>query len=229
MKNIVKSICAALVLLSVAGCDPYDSWPAGLAELEHTYYVSSVKTGNGTEQDIQYEILADGTSRFMNRLHFNPAVALELQSEWLTQDEKNVTFPIRMRFISEYIRSYDVITYFWVETRSGDLTAGTDYSVVTESGAALTPNAQGAYSITWPKAEKAQQNVKIRRLSSAEGELRVMYLDRTKFSGTGGGTSPWFNPDRNKLDEELLNNRTSDYTVRGLWHDYNFPVRVRFL
>jgi len=229
MKNIVKNISVVLILLVVASCDPYNDWPEGLPELEHTYYVSSVKTGNGTEQDLQYEVLADGTSRFMERRHYNPAPPAGTPlTVWLEQDEKNVTFPIRIRFISERIRTYDVTTYIWVESRSGDLKAGTDYSVITESGGAMTSNAQGAYSLTWPKAEKAQQNIKIKRLSTTPGELRVMYLDRSRWAGRVSSTTPWPNPDRDNL-EELLNNETSDYTVRGLWHDYNFPVVIRFL
>ena len=225
MKNLIKNLYIVLVLLAVSSCHPYNDWPEGLPELEHTYYVSSVKTGNGTEQDIQYEITADGTSRFLNRIHYNPAPPAGTPlTEWLTGDEKNVTFPIRVRFISERIRSYDVTTFIWVECRSGDLVAGTDYSVVTENGAAMTANAQGAYSLTWPKAQKAEQRVKIKRLSSAPGELRVMYLDRSKFSGTGA----WPNPNRDNLNE-LLNNQTGDYIVRGFWHDYNFPVVIRFL
>ena len=223
MKNKIRNICVVFVLLAIAACHPYNEWPDGLPELEHTYYVSSVKTGNGTEQDLQYEITADGTSRFMNRIHYNPAPPSGTPLfEWLIGDEKNVTFPIRVRFISERIRTYDVTTFIWVECRSGDLIAGTDYKVITESGADMPANSQGAYSLIWPKAQKAQQNIKIRRLSSKTGELRVMYLDRTKFSGTG----TWPNPNRDKLDE-LLNNQTNDYIVRGLWHDYNFPVVIR--
>ena len=217
----MKCICAALVLLQFAGCNPYDTWPEGLAELEHTYYVSNVKTGNGTEQDLQHEIAANGTARFLKRIHYNPAPPAGTPlTEWVYSEEKNVTMPVNIRFISERVRAYDVVTYFWVETRSGGLTAGTDYSVLSsESGAVMTPNAQGAYSLTWSQAKKAQQSVKIKRLSATAGELRLMFLDRSRFSGT--------NPDRNKLNE-LLNNQTADYIVRGFWHDYNYPVVIRF-
>ena len=209
-----------MIILTAVSCNPYNDWPEGLPELEHVYYVSNVKTGNGTEQDLQHEIAADGTARFLRRIHYNPAPPTGTPlTEWVYADEKNVTCPITLRFVSERIRTYDVVTYFWVETRSGNLTAGTDYNVLTESGAALTPNAQGAYSLTWPQAKKAQQSVKIRRLSSTPGELRVMMLDRSKFAGA--------NPDRNNLNE-LLNNQTNDYLVRGFWHDYNYPVIIRF-
>ena len=221
MKNIVIYICTAIILLPIASCNPYDTWPEGLPELEHTYYVSNVKTGNGTEQDLQHEIAADGTARFMKRIHYNPAPPAGTPLfEWVISTEKNLTMPLDFRFISERVRSYDVVTYFWIEVRSGNLKAGTDFSVVSGSGAALTPNAQGAYTLNWPQAKKANQSVKIKRLTSVTGEIRVMHLDRSKFAGA--------NPDRNNL-QELLNNQTNDYIVRGFWHDYNYPVIIRFL
>jgi hypothetical protein len=114
------------------------------------------------------------------------------------------------------VRSYDVTTYFWI-TESG-LTAGTDYTVHTESGERLTPNAQGAYSLTWPKAQKGVQGVKIRRLTSATGTLHLNVLDRSRF------TSATY--DRDNL-ETLINNETNDYLVRGLYFDWNTQI-VRF-
>lgn len=225
MKNIVKLIVAAFILLPFTGCDPYDTWPDGLPELEHVYYVSNVKTGNGTEQDLQHEIAADGTARFLRRIHYNPAPPAGTPlTEWVYSDEPNVTWPMDIRFISEHVRSYDVVTFFWVETRSGGLTAGTDYSVVLcETGATLTPNAQGAYSLNWPQAKKGQQSIQIKRLSSTVGELRVMFLDRSRITFTANDI-----PDRNDLEVSLLNNKASDYTIRGLWHDYRYPVIVKF-
>jgi len=224
MKNIAKYISAVLLMMSVAGCNPYDTWPEGLPELEHVYYVSNVKTGNGTEQDLQHEIAADGTARFMNRIHYNPAPPAGTPLfEWVESDEKNVTYPMRIRFISERVRSYDVETYFWVETRSGDLAAGTDYSVLTANGAQLSPNAQGAYTLTWPQAIKGEQQVKIKRLSAKTGELRLVFLDRSRITFTATDI-----PDRNDLEKSLLNHAATEYTIRGFWHDYRYPVIVRF-
>ena len=225
MKNIVEYISAVLILLSIAACDPYNTWPEGLPELEHVYYVSNVKTGNGTEQDLQHEIASDGTATFMNRIHYNPAPPAGTPLfEWVESDENNVTCPMRIRFISEKVRSYDVVTYFWVETRSGDLAAGTDYSVLTENGTQLTPDAQGAYPLTWSQAIKGEQRVKIKRLSAKTGELRLVFLDRSRVTFTATDT-----PDRNDLERSLLNNKTNDYTIRGLWHDYRYPVIIKFL
>ena len=228
MKNIVNYVCTALFLLSVAGCNPYETWPDGLPELENVYYVSNVKTGNGTEQDLQHEIAADGTATFMKRIHYNPAPPAGTPLfEWIESDEKNVTCPMDIRFISEFVRSYDVTTYFWIETRSGGLTDGTDFTVHLGNGR-LTPNAEGAYSLTWPKAEKAQQSVRIRRLTTTVGEIRLMFLYRPRINFTSPANESIDMPDRDDLESTLLNNKTSDYTVRGFWHDYRFPVIVRF-
>ena len=249
MKNTVKYICVALVMLPFAGCDPYETWPIGLPELEHVYYVSNVKTGNGTELDIQHEIAADGTASFVKRIHYNPNNPPAPQYEWVTSNEPNVTMPMDIRFISEHVRTYDVTTYFWIENRNlanlpntpavnagwpnasvspiadpPSLIEGTDYVVLSGSGATMTPNAQGVYSLTWPKAEKAQQSIKIKRLSSATGQLRLMFLDRNR----PGFSAPNDAPDRNDLEVTLLNNKTNDYTVRGFWHDYRYPVIVNF-
>jgi len=228
MKNIVKSLCVAIVLLSFAGCNPYETWPIGLPELEHVYYVSNVKTGNGTETDLQHEIAANGTARFLYRYHKNPNNPEHTPlpaTEWRYSEVANETMPMDFRFVSEHIRSYDVVTFFWVETRSGNLADGTDFTVHLENGTRLTPNAEGAYSLTWPKAEKSQQAVKIRRISSTVGEVRVMFLYRPRIKWLIEATD---RVNRDDLDVTLLNNKTSDYTVRGFWHDYAFPVVVRF-
>ena len=248
MKNIVKYLCAAIVMLPFAGCNPYETWPDGLAELEHVYYVSNVKTGNGTELDLQHEIAADGTAKFVKRIHYNPNNTPAPQYEWVTSTESNVTMPMDIRFISEKVRTYDVVTYFWVENRNlaalpntpavnaawpnaavspvadpPSLIEGRDYVVLTGSGATMTPNAQGVYSLTWPQAIKGQQSVKIKRLSTATGQLRLVFLDRSKITFTANDI-----PNRDDLEVSLLNNKTSDYTIRGLWHDYRYPVIVNF-
>ena len=223
MKNIIKYICTALILLSVAGCNPYETYPDGRPDLEHVYYVSNVKTGSGLNFDLQYEFIADGPSRFLNRLHTNPSPPV-LQ-EWVYSEDRKVTMPVRLRFISERVRSYDVVTYHWIESRTGDLKDGIDYEVLAENGTRLTLT-NGAFSLTWPQAKKAEQSIKIRRLSSALGELRVQTLERAKQTFPTA-TLPE-DIDRNAI-EQHINNQTSEYTVKGLWHDYKYPVIIRFI
>ena len=258
MKNIIKCISVALVLLSLASCEPYETYPEGDPALEHVYYVSNVKTGVGTNFYNIHEIAADGIARMENRLHFNPIPAGVFLWELVTSQEQSVTCPVRLRFISERVRSYDAVTYFWIE--SGDcfsgavratlgiptavdrgagnpnplytwtavpnrLQDGRDFEVLTESGTKITPNANGAYTLTWPQAKKQEQSIKIRRISDTPGEIRVQMLERSKLTFPNASLPDDF--DRNALDEHI-NNQTSEYTVRGLWHDYKYPTIIQF-
>ncbi|GHT18697.1 hypothetical protein AGMMS4957_01480 [Bacteroidia bacterium] len=209
MKKIINYISAGLLMVSVASCDVYETWGEGDPALEHTYYVGPVKTNLSTEQ-LEYEIDAAGVARWKK---YELTSTAPVAWAWEYSDETNVTTPIPIRFISERIRSYNVVSYFWITSA---LTAGTDYSVLAGDGTPLTPNAQGAYSLTWPQAKKGVQSVKIKRLSAAAGALKLNALN------------PDLMPvDRNNL-ETLLNNQTSDYVVKGISFDYN-TLTITFL
>lgn len=104
--------------------------------------------------------------------------------DWVTQTKKSnsieVTAPhgttavLPMQFWCEFIRSYDVVTYYWVVS---DLTLGTDYQVVDDNGQPLTPAANGAYSFTWENAKKGVKNVNIKALNGADGTIKVQTFD----------------------------------------------------
>ena len=205
MKRISKYLCAALLLFTAISCEKDNTWPDGDPALEHIYYVSVLKNYNLSTDRLEYEIDADGVAR---RRYVSTAAPTT--AAWEYSGEKMISNLIPIRFISERERSYDVITYFWIDETG--LKAGSDYSVLDESGTALTPNAQGAYSLTWQEAKKGMQNLKIRRLSNNSGSIRLNMLDRSRFVNN--------NYDRNNL-ETLINNQTNDYLVRGLYFDYN--------
>jgi len=207
MKKIVNYICVALFLLSVTSCAIHDNWPDGDPALEHVYYVSVVKNFNLSIDRLDYEIDTDGVAR---RRYVSTAAPTT--SPWEYSNENMVSNLIPIRFISERVRKYDVTTYFWIDET--DLTAG-DYSVLTENGTALTPDAQGRYSLAWPQAKKGIQNLKIRRNTSNTGSIRLNMLDRSRFVNN--------NFDRDNLDT-FINNQTNDYQVNGLYFDYNMIV-----
>ncbi|MDR1370524.1 MAG: hypothetical protein LBJ72_10455, partial [Dysgonamonadaceae bacterium] len=73
----------------------------------------------------------------------------------------------------------------------------------------------GAYSLTWPETRKGIQNVKIKRLTSAKGSLRVNVLN------PANGT-----PNASDLST-TVNNKADQYEIRGLTFDYN-KVTVTF-
>lgn len=85
------------------------------------------------------------------------------------------TIAIPMQFYCEYIRSYDVETYYYMNS---SLTRGIDYEVVDSVGNSLQPNANGAFILTWPQAKKGVQNVYIKALNGKTGSLNVKHSIR---------------------------------------------------
>ena len=204
MRKIIFACVTMLILVCTTSCEKYNVWGDGLPEMENVYYVGFYKSNINTDA-LNYEIAADGSARW--RIN---------TGAWNNTGENNITSLIPLEFHSEKVRSYDAVTYFWI-TNDGTsaLKAGTDYSVLTESGAAITPDAQGAYSVSWPQAKKGVQNVKIKRLTSTTGTLKVNVLNPA--SGT---------PNASDLST-TVNNHTNDYEVRGFTFDYN-KVTVTF-
>lgn len=201
MKKILF-ICVTVLLFGMTGCEKDNIWGDGLPEMEHVYYISFYKTNVNTDA-LNYEIAANGAARW--RINTDT---------WVNTNEVNISSPIPLQFYSERIRSYDAVAYFWVANYStvaepSNLVAGVDYTVVTESGTAITLDAQGGYAVTWPQAKKGVQNIKIKRLTSAKGVLRVNTFD------SAVGT-----PNANDI-ESTVNNKTNDYEVRSLTYNNN--------
>jgi hypothetical protein len=180
MKNRIYMLAAVATLLS-AGCeDKINTWGDGDPALEHVYYVGFYKATIFSAK-FDYPLNAQGD-----------------------------TATIPFQFHSERVRSYNVTTYFWV-TNDGTsaLTAGTDYTVLGDNGAALSLSPSGAYSLTWPQAVKGKQMVKIVRKTEATGVLKVNTLDPANGTPTGTNIAT------------TVNNTTTEYEVRGLTHDWN--------
>jgi len=201
MKKIIIFISASIcLLLCITACERYNTWPDGLPEMENVYYIGFYKSNVNTDS-LNYEIATDGSARW--RIN---------ATTWNNTDEINITSPIPLEFHSEKIRSYDVVTYFWIANSpyvSTKLTAGTDYSVMTENGVEITPDAQGVYSVTWQQAKKGIQNVKIKRLTSAQGWVKVYVLNPALGAPNASDLST------------TVNNHTNDYEVRGFTFDYS--------
>jgi hypothetical protein len=211
MKKFIIYICVALFMLPFAGCEIHETWEDGRPELEHVYYVSVIKDYNRADDRIEFEVAANGGARW--RYLSASAAPNPGTGPWHSTSENMTTSLIPFRFISERVRSYDAVTYFWI-TENG-LSAGRDYSVHTENGSTLTPNAQGGYMLNWPQAKKGVQYVKIQRLSTTTGTINLNMLDRSRFTGASY--------DRDNL-ETLINNQTNDYLIRGLWFDWNTVI-----
>jgi len=201
MKKIVVLIIATTVVLLSTGCK-YEEWPDGIPEYEHVYYIHFKRTFAYTDY-LRFEIASNGNARWGNG-------AILSTLTWATSDEPWVTSDIPFQFFSERVRSYDVVTYFWVFNKEESaLTPGVDYTVIHENGTILTPNANGAYSLTWPKAIKGVQNIKIRRSAgSPGGELWVSTFQP-------GCETPTFNS-----PSTAIITQTSEYEIWGSAGDY---------
>jgi len=204
MKKILFICATMFLLLCTTACEKANDWGDGLPEMEHVYYVGFYKSNVNTDA-LNYEIAADGSARW--RIN---------TGTWNNTNEVNITSPVPLEFHSERVRSYDAVTYFWVTNNgTSTLTADTDYSVLTETGATITPDAQGAYSVVWPQTKKGIQNIKIKRLTSKSGSLRINVLNPALGA-----------PDASNIST-TVNNHTNDYEVRGFSFDYN-KVTVTF-
>jgi hypothetical protein len=176
-----------------------DAWTTDPA-LENIYYIGFFRTDVYSDA-LNYEIATDGTARW--RIN---------TGTWTVTGTDGISSNIPFEFYSEQTRSYDIITYFWVSNNgTSALIEGTDFAVVNESGAAINP-VDGKYSLTWAKAKKGKQSVRIKRLTPATGVLKINTLDPAK--GTPATSE-------DKYRESTLNSKTSDYEVRGITADFN--------
>ena len=187
MKNKISTLAAVATLL-LAGCkDVINTWGDGDPALEHVYYV-------GFYKPTSYKAMLD----------YNPA--------------QGDTASIPVQLHSERVRSYSITTNLWIaDTASAAplLSQGSDYIVLGDNGAAISPSASGAYSLTWPQAVKGKQTLSIVRKSATKGQLKVNTLDPAKGTPTGTDIAT------------TVNNSTAEYEVRGLTHDWN-TVTVNF-
>jgi hypothetical protein len=84
-----------------------------------------------------------------------------------------IKFPVQ--FYSTFTRSYDAVAqYTIVNPATGAAVLDQDYSIVNRSGAKITPDGSGVYSIVFPKAVQATDTIYIKLLNSAIAGTRKM-------------------------------------------------------
>jgi hypothetical protein len=130
-----------------------------------------------------------------------------------TLNAATATADIPFEFHSERVRTYDVTTLFWI--KATDVTAGTDF-MLSLGGKELQPDANGAYSLTWPQAVKGIQNVTVTCKGTPNGKLLFYTLNPANGK-----------PDPNQYETTTVNNHTEQYEVRGLSFDWE-TVTVTF-
>ncbi|MDR2776050.1 MAG: hypothetical protein LBC19_15210 [Tannerella sp.] len=203
MKRIIRFLAVAAAFC-LEGCEVHEIWGDGRADLEHVYIFLLDQPDNQVDY-LSYEIAQNGDARWRYGSSATTGI-------WQPSDEQWVA-SVPFRFSSKQIRTYDVMSFIWMES---DLTAGTDYTVTREDNTIITPNADGSYSLVWPQAKKGIQNIKIKRTQgSPDGTIKVQ-----TFNPTNGI------PIISNITS-LVNNKTAEYEVRCTTLDVN-KVTITF-
>lgn len=186
MKNLLYVVTALFLALGFTSCGD-DDWTYDKS-LEHVYFFGPEVWGY------------DDTKKGNNNVVFYDIALGE-------------TAVVPMQFWSEFKRSYDVVTYYYTKS---DLRLGTDYAVVDENGNTITPDADGAYSITWKNALKGVRNVYIKSLPG--GEKGTVTLQTSNPAAE--------TPVNNDLST-TLQSKTSNYEVRIFSQNYRVAINIK--
>lgn len=184
-----KSLFILLAALSCVfySCDNEATWPAGETAYEHAYYIGFQDWG-------------------MN----NNAIVFTVA--------KGATQAIPVQFYSERVRDYDVITKYYVTNTGFTGTAaavlGTDYNIVDSTGVTQTPDANGAYTITWPKAVKGVKKIYIKNITTktTSGSFYLQLFDPAVAAGI--------------TVTNRMNDSTAVYTVSAFTQNYRRKITV---
>lgn len=190
----MKTLLNKLTLISVfaiscllAACsNDHDEWENGDPAMAHIYYYCFEQWGGiPGGNDISYSV---------------------------TQGE---TIAIPTQFYSSFTRKYTPEVYYYTSPnpKAEELVCGTDYVVVDKDGNTLTPDASGAYTMTWPNAKKGVQNIYIKTLNGKKGSFRVLTFDPAK-----------------KMDVTDVSTtsiiKTTEYEVRAFSENYFVTVSI---
>lgn len=154
LTNKLTLICVFAISCLFAGCsNDHAEWENGDPTMAHIYYYCFEKWGGiPGGNDISYSV---------------------------TQGE---TIAIPTQFYSSFTRKYSPEVYYYTSPnpKAEELVCGTDYVVVDKEGNTLTPDASGAYTMTWPNAKKGVQDIYIKTLNGKKGSFRVLTFDPAK-------------------------------------------------
>jgi hypothetical protein len=208
------------ILFFIVSCEKDNVWGEGLEKDKNTFYVTNYK--DTYSNFLTYEIAANGTTRSKEGSNNTNGTFGDYGSAWQstgTVNQVNVPFWLN----SEQTTSYNPTSFVWVSPSAG-LVAGTDYQVLSASGAVLSPSAgitgkvgviphdtiygAGAYEMNWPKSQKGIQSLVIKRLSTKTGRLTLNVLN------------PLITMNTNDVSL-FVNIHTDQYEMRGISMDFN--------
>ncbi len=126
------------------------------------------------------------------------------------------TVDIPVQFWCQGTRSFDATAYYYTVSK---LAAGTDYQIVDDQGAVLSPNANGAYEMKWDLTSTDTTN-----------NHRVQYIHVKALTGAKGDvTVQTFNPkDTATISNTYTpNNINSQYEVHAFTQNYKVKVTIK--
>lgn len=126
------------------------------------------------------------------------------------------TIGIPVQFWCSGSRSFNAVSFYYVTT---DLRTGTDYQIVDAQGKALTPNADGAYEMTWnlnqPDTTDNHRinHIYLKALHGAKGDLTLQTFNPNDTAAISNNYTP--------------NNLTPQYEVHTFTQNYKVKVSVK--
>ncbi len=152
MKTKLYLLLAVLFLaFGFSSCED-DSYPDGLPEYEHYYYM--------------------GYSDGANVAWSNKKVTVKRTQTDLVK--------LQVQFFSEFVRNYDAVaTYTLTAPASNVAVLGQDFDVVDANGTVIQPQ-NGLYSISFPQCKKGFDNIYIKLKNSSVAGTRSINIDIVK-------------------------------------------------
>jgi hypothetical protein len=181
----IFNVLMVVICCAFVSCDN-DEWSNGDPAMEHVYYFG-------------FENWGDKNSFNNNKVEYTV--------------EQGNTVEIPVQFHSECVRSYDVVVYYYVSTGTSDLKRGINYQIVDDNGTVIEPDANGAFSMSFPQAKKGVKNIYVKALTAGAGSFNVLTFDPT----AGEISHP----------DNIINSQTKDYEVRAFTKNYKVKVNIK--
>jgi len=197
MKNLIYIFIIAISTV-FAGCSNDQTWPAGAAQYENTYYIGFQDWGK-LDNAITFTVKKDSTL----------SIPVQFYSEQVKQYDVTVKY---------YASDSTYLTAKKVGIAPASIAqVGTDFNFVDDKGNVLTPDAKGAYLMVWPQAVKGVKNIYIKAIKSAARtgtySFYLQFIDR-KTNGDITITN-------------RLNNAVDPYTVNAFTQNFVRKITIQ--
>ena len=197
MKNLIYIFLIALST-SFAGCSNDQTWPAGAAQYENTYYIGFQDWGK-LDNAITFTVKKDSTIKIPVQFYSDQVKTYDVTVKYYASDSTFLTAKkvgIAPALIAQ---------------------VGTDFNFVDDKGNVLAPDDKGAYSMVWPQAVKGVKNISIKAIKSATRtgtySFYLQFIDR-KTNGDITVTN-------------RLNNAVDPYTVDAFTQNFVRKITIQ--